>query len=154
VVTTRQEKLFAALSAKKWDRCGRYLSEDYRDQWNFGREDALLSLRDVGSQFFFLQVRGSEYRLQIAPDGRGGNAQAIIRLEGSGGPLAQVIQARANRIEEPFHFHWRKESWWPTAWRIVRIENAALPEDLYGYRPGDFSRALQSAANRGEGETP
>ncbi len=148
VVAARQEKFFKSLSSKKWDRCGRYLSEDYRDRWNFNRDDALLALRDVGSQFFFLQVQGSEFEFHPGISAREARAHRRVKIEGTGGPLAQVIMSHANRVQEPFVFHWRKESWWPTTWRITRIENAGIPEALYDYRPGDLQRAMSNQSSR------
>jgi hypothetical protein len=48
-----------------------------------------------------------------------------------------------NRLEEPFVFTWQKKSFLPASWRLVRVENPSLPDDLYGYRPGDIGRAMR-----------
>jgi hypothetical protein len=140
MVTSRQARLFEFVSNKKWGKCDAFVSESYHDQWDFDKAGALLSLKDIGSQFLVLHIEVKE--LFVIVDGKTGRAETRVRLSGSGSPLSQLIVTEANRIEPPFIVHWRKESWTPWSWRIVRIENTGMP-DLHGYRPGDLSRALR-----------
>ena len=59
------------------------------------------------------------------------------------GPAGQEVMQQINRLEEPFVFTWERKSFLPGSWRLVRVDNAALPGDLHGYEPGDFRRAMR-----------
>lgn len=141
MVPARQNELLRLVAKKKFGKCDPYLSESYLDQWNFNKSDALLALEDIGSQFFVLNIEVKDPFHSI--DGRTAKSEARLTLSGSGSPIAQLIIGRARRLEAPFVFHWQKDSWTPWSWRIMRIENAAIPH-LEGYQPGDLTNALRN----------
>jgi hypothetical protein len=155
IVTARQERLFHLLSSKRWEKCGSLLSEDYRDNWDFSKTDAVLALKDIGSQFMIFHIEVLSLDVSIgAPARSQATADARVRLSGSGSPFCQQVISEANRLKEPFHFTWQKESWHPWSWHIIRIEQNELPPDLHGYRPGDLNRALRGAADEAGIEMP
>ena len=139
-VARKQAALLEAIEKRSGSRLRTLLARDYLDQWEFDREDAATALLDVGSQFLILAVKPIDSRTEIV---RGeATVTAMVRVSGSGGPIAQTVIRRANRLEEPFVFTWRKQGFWPGSWRLERIENPGLPPDLYGYEPGDIRRRL------------
>ena len=67
-----------------------------------------------------------------------------FQLSGSGSPIAHEMIRRTNRLREPFVFTWEKQSFWPWSWKLTRIENPDLPEELYGYEPGDIGKRMSA----------
>lgn len=140
VIERQQTALIAALERRSAKRLDRLLAEDYRDQWEFDREDAKLAVLDLGSQFFILTLLPRDVFPSIDED----RAKVSLRLEasGNGSPLAHEIIRTANRLKDPFVFHWEKQSAWPGDWKLTRIEQPGLAAELGGYRPGDLRRAM------------
>lgn len=134
VMERQQAKVTAAVERRSSKALLKLLAEDYRDQWKFDREQAAKALSEVGSQFIFLSVE------EVSPTYDIQETEATVSMEmkltGSGGPLAQEVMRRANKLKDPFTFYWRKNGPWPWSWEIVRIENPSLPVGLYGYDPG------------------
>lgn len=141
-VRKKQEALVQGVEKRSAARIRRLLSEDYSDRWGFTPEDATDALLDGGSQFLVLVV--TEEELDFQQDGKTVEVTAQWTLSGKPiGPAAQEIMRRINQLESPFVFTWRKESFAPTSWRLLSIENEGLPQDLYGYEPGDIRRAMK-----------
>ena len=142
VVARQQIALIAALERRSAKRLDRLLAPDYRDQWEFDREEMKLSVLDIGSQFILLTLLPSETSTTFGK----GTAEVRTRFEvtGNGSPLAHEIIRKANRLKTPFVFHWEKQSAWPGDWKLTRIENPDLATELHGYRPGDLRRAMES----------
>lgn len=143
VVKRQQAAFVEALEKRSGRKLKRVLAEDYHDQWQFSRDDAVVSLLDVGSQFILLTVAPVDPSFEF-PDGRA-IATMRFQLSGSGSPIAHEVIRRANQLKKPFVFTWEKQSFWPTSWRLTRIENPDLPDELFGYEPGDISRAIGAA---------
>lgn len=141
MVTSRHEKLVSRIAAKKFGKCAPLLSGSYLDQWGWSKDDAMLAIRDIGGQFFVLEITMQDFT--VAAEGKTARSSARLRLRGSGSAAAPLIVGEANRIKSPFVFHWRKENWRPWSWRIHRIENEGTP-DFQGYRPGDFGAAMKN----------
>jgi len=117
------------------------LSDEYSDRWGFAREDAVEAIVDVGSQFLALVVVFREEDRSIDP--QVGVLRGRIEVRGKPlGPAGNEAMRRINGLEEPFVFTWKRKNFLPTSWKLIRIENAALPDELYGYEPGDIRRAL------------
>lgn len=145
MVARQQEAFFDRLSSKKWSRAGELLSDQYRDQWNFSRADATLALKDVGRQFLSIHLTPVDPLVAITA-ARKGTYSSSINIQGHGSPIAGQIIAEAQRLTEPFTFTWQKESWHPWSWRLTQIANPALPNDLYGYEPGDLTLIINEGA--------
>jgi hypothetical protein len=142
VLAKRQAALIEGIEKRSASRIGRLVSEGYSDRWGFTREDAVEAVLDVGSQFFTLILTSSDQEMNVDEDW----AVIQVRLELSGkpvGPVGNEATRRLNQLEPPFEFTWKKESFLPTSWKLVMIENSGLPDELYGYEPGDIRRALR-----------
>ena len=141
VVERQQAALIVALERRSAKRLDRLLAPDYRDQWEFDREEAKLAIQDIGSQFFVLTLLPVEPETNVTGD----TAEVSLRFNasGNGGPLAHEVIRKANQLKTPFIFIWKKQSAWPGDWKLTRIENADLARELHGYRPGDIKRAME-----------
>jgi hypothetical protein len=143
VVKRQQAAFVEALEKRSGRKLKRVLAEDYHDRWQFSRDDAALSLLDAGSQFILLTAAPVDPIYEF-PDGRTVVTMGF-QLSGGGSPVAHDVIRRANRLKAPFVFTWEKQSFWPSSWRLTRIENPGLPEDLFGYEPGNISSAISRA---------
>jgi hypothetical protein len=142
VLEKRQAALLDGIERRNPGRIQRLVAEDYTDRWGFSRKEIVTSLVDVGSQFLALVVKSGDGRLHIED----GTATYTTKLTIGGkplGPAGQEAMRQLNQLEEPFVFTWEKKSFLPASWRLVRVENASLPDELYGYRPGDIGRAMR-----------
>lgn len=142
-VAKRQASLIEGIERRSPARIQRLLSRNYKDRWGFTGEQIVESIVDAGSQFMALVVTPEEEEIRFDETGA---AIVSVRLILSGkpvGPVGNEVTRRINQLAEPFRFEWRKENFLPSSWRLVRVENAALSDDLYGYEPGDIRRAMQ-----------
>jgi hypothetical protein len=67
----------------------------------------------------------AQQTITSATDGEG-RWIARIRIEADDNEVAAFIKARVNVLEEPFELHWRRQSWKPWDWQLVRVNNSAL----------------------------
>lgn len=142
MVAKKQASLIDGIERRSPARIERLVAEDYADDWGFSREDAVEAVVDVGSQFLVLVVT-EEDKATVLGDGEATVSAKLIFGGKPVGPVANEVMRRLNGLKEPFVFTWKKESFLPAGWRLVRIENASLPDDLWGYQPGDIRRAMQ-----------
>lgn len=142
MVAKKQSDLITGIEKRSPGRIERLVADNYSDRWGFDREDAVVAIVDVGSQFLALVVTEEDETTVI--DGDEATVTAKLTFGGNPvGPAGQEVVKRLNRLKEPFVFRWRKESFLPASWRLVSIENKSLPDDLWGYEPGDIRRAMQ-----------
>jgi hypothetical protein len=142
MIATKQSDLIVGIEKRSPGRIERLVAENYSDRWGFDREDAVNAIVDVGSQFLALVVTEDEKETVI--DGKEATVTARLTFGGNPvGPAGHEVVKRLNQLDEPFVFTWKKESLLPASWRVVRIDNASLPDDLWGYEPGDIRRAMQ-----------
>jgi hypothetical protein len=142
VVARQQAALLDGVGRRSPARIRRLVAEDYADRWGFSREDLVEAMVDAGGQFIALVVTARDGRLVI----EGRRATYVCGLVVGGkpvGPIGQEVMRQVNRIEEPFVFVWERKGFLPSGWRLVGFDNPAFPDDLHGYRPGDFRRAMQ-----------
>lgn len=142
-IAKRQAALIEGIERRSPARIQRLLSRDYEDRWGLTGEQIVESMVDAGSQFLALVVTPEEEVIRFDEEG-GATVSTRLTLSGKPvGPIGNEVTRRVNQLAEPFLFEWRKENFLPSSWRLVRVENAALPDDLYGYEPGDIRRAMQ-----------
>lgn len=142
VLARKQASLLDGIERRSPPRIQRLVADDYSDRWGFQGEDLATTMVDAGGQFLALVVKAEDARVRI----EGSRATITGRLVISGkpvGPVGQEVMKQINRLKEPFVFTWEKKHFLPGGWLLVRVDNAALPEDLYGYEPGDFGRAMR-----------
>ena len=65
-----------------------------------------------------------------------------MKFEATGFFATDLITSKLNGIDAPWVFEWKKESWLPWSWKLVRIENSGL--DLGSYSPGDLKRQMKN----------
>ena len=133
--------MISGIESRNVARIRRLVSDNYNDKWDFDADDVAEAVVDVGSHFMTLVLTPEEQELLIEDD----NAMVSVRLAVSGnvvGPAGGEVTRRINRLEEPFLFTWKKETFLPSSWRLMQIHQPELPSALYGYDPGDIRRAM------------
>ncbi len=143
VIEKRQDSLIDGIEGRNPARILRLVSPNYRDRWNFTREDIVETMVDAGSQFMALVVTAEKESVVFEKS----KATVTVHLVLSGkpvGPAGNEVTQRVNQLKEPFVFVWEKESFLPSGWRLVGVDNAGLPDELYGYEPGDIRRAMRA----------
>ena len=141
-VAKKQASLIQGIENRSASRIQRLLSGNYSDRWEFTDEEIVEAVVDVGSQFMALVVTSEDQTMEI----NDGIAIVTAKLVVSGkpvGPAGQEATKRVNQLTSPFTFTWEKQSFLPSSWRLVKIDNPDLPEHLYGYEPGDIRRAMR-----------
>lgn len=132
-LSKKQAEFLEALGSRKASAIEGLLSKDYHDQWGFDRVQAAAAMQDATSHFIALAVQPID---PVATrSGREATVRQRLQISGSGTPLAGEVIRQVNRLKEPFVFTWKRESVWPSSWRLVRIEHPSLdvPAD---YEPG------------------
>jgi len=142
VVADRQADLIEGVERRSAGRLERLVADDYRDRWGFDADDAVTAIVDVGGTFLTLVVTNEERALRIEDD----RAVVTARFTVGGkpiGPAGHRVTRRINQLDEPFTFTWERQNFLPWSWRLVEIDNPDLPDELYGYEPGDIRRAMR-----------
>jgi hypothetical protein len=117
-----QEDFLQRIVKRKRHQALLLTSETYRDVWEFDRNQLELALRDVDSQFLSLQLTPSQETSSYTDGSYLYTAR--LRLQGQTiGPVGPMMISEANQIQNPFTFHWKKESWWPWSWRLTKIDH-------------------------------
>ncbi|MDF1739318.1 MAG: hypothetical protein P1U86_09170 [Verrucomicrobiales bacterium] len=142
-VAKKQASLIEGIERRSASRIQRLLSEEYSDRWEFTDEEIVEAVVDVGSQFMALVVTAEDQTLEINEDGIAVVTAKLIVSGKPVGPAGQEATKRVNQLKSPFTFTWKKDSFLPTSWRLVKIDNPDLPGELYGYEPGDIGRAMR-----------
>ncbi len=141
MVARQQASLIDGIERRNPARIQRLVAEHYGDRWGFSRDDLVETMVDAGSQFLALSVVMEGTSLLI--DGKHATINAKLVVGGKPvGPAGMEVTRRINQLNAPFVFVWEKQSFLPSSWRLVRMDNVDLPDELYGYEPGDIRRAM------------
>lgn len=140
-LSKKQAALLEALERRKASALESLLSTSYEDQWGFHREEAVAAMQDATSHFIALAVQPIDPFTKRS--GRDATVRMRLQISGSGSPLVAEVIREVNKLREPFVFTWRRESVWPSSWRLVKIENPAfsVPPD---YQPGMIRGLLRA----------
>ncbi len=120
------ERLLTDVENRDWDDVRDTLSPDYADAWGLDRS-GIIELASQGfSQFFYLEITPTDWQIALTGDDSPRATVSVkLAFQGNGTGLAQLALGRLQAIDEPFVFHWRKESWQPWSWHLY---SAGQPE--------------------------
>lgn len=128
-----QEKFLRDLEKRKWGQVDAKVCADYMDEW--GQDKAMVqdTMRQLLGGFFFLSI---EQTVVDAPVVKGqGYVKSTIRLDGNGAGVSSIVTAEANRVKEPWFFHWHKRGFWPWSWELVQMHNDGVDYGRGGVAP-------------------
>lgn len=120
-----QRKFLEAVEERDWHRIERMLADDYLDDYDFNRETALETARQLLSGFFTLTLETETLSLQATREI--GIVKMNIKADGNGTALSQMVLDRVGRVKEPWIFHWHHKGRWPWDWKVVQVQQDDLP---------------------------
>jgi hypothetical protein len=119
-----QASFRAAIERRDWNRVRDLMDPAYADRWGYTRDTGVQEARQYLGQFFALTVNAQLVSDQLTPEG--GTVTERWQLDGTGTELAAMVEQYANAAHAPFVFQWRRRSWKPWDWTLVRVDNAEL----------------------------
>ncbi len=140
-VKRQQAALIRAIEARKPAKFRRLLASNYADRWRFSPADLSEAMLDVSSQFLAMRITPEDFDLVLT----GTQAVVTTRLNLGGSPMGGGVQIAQmiNRLEEPFVFNWEKQNFLSSSWRLVSVENPAIPDNAWNYVPGSIRGAMK-----------
>ena len=113
--------LLEAVEESDWADVADFLAESYADDWGHDKAVLLSRLRQTlryarGGQ---LGVRDASVRATSEE----GEWRARISIEGETNELTAPLVGQFNAVAEPFVLQWRRQSWKPWDWKLVRVSN-------------------------------
>lgn len=100
------------------------IDAEYADAWGLKREEVVKVLETMRRQFLTCAItRDAGRERSLSADKRRATIRAVVRVEGTGSPVAQMIVQATRQGEARTTFEWVRRSWKPWDWMLVRIEN-------------------------------
>ena len=123
-VRRAQGRLLDAIESRDYQALARLLADNYRDGWEHDKAFVLQQSPRVFDQFIMLDVEGDIHGTEQLP--AGWLVRQKIVVKGIGGALGMYARDEVNALKEPFTMTWRKRSWKPWDWELIRIEQPEL----------------------------
>ena len=124
------EHLLNAAGNRDWRKVAAFLDDSYTDRWGHDKASAISDARTALQQFFSLRLASDPgVPLTIHLNGERAEVTMRLKMEGSGTAFAQEVKRSINSLRAPFTFEWRRKSWKPWDWQLVRADNAELQID-------------------------
>jgi hypothetical protein len=115
---------------RNWDKAALFIAGHYTDRWGHDKAFVVRESREVFRQFLFLTIENKTLACDL--QGNSATTRTVVKITGSGGPLAQLVMERVNTLREPFVFEWRQQSGKPWDWQLTRIDQPELSLDAAG----------------------
>ena len=115
---------------RNWNGARSFLAEDFKDRWGHDANASISDAHEVFSHFLFLTIENRTDHIDW--QGADGTARTVVKITGTGDPIAQMVMERVNTLHEPFAFTWRRTGRAPWAWKLVFIDDPALNIDTSG----------------------
>ena len=130
-VELHSRNLLAAIGENDAAALRDFLSEGYQDDWGHDKALLLSRLRQVVPY----ATRGGQLVSHgpiVRADRTEGEWRARITIEADANELTAPLIAHVNAVTEPFVLQWRRQSWKPWDWQLVRVSNPGfeLPRQL------------------------
>lgn len=116
--------LLDGIEGKDWDEVAAVIDAEYADGWGLKRAEVLQVLETMRRQFLTCSItREAGRERTVSADKRRATIRAVVRVDGTGSPVAQMIVQASQQGEVRTTFEWVRRLWKPWDWRLVRIEN-------------------------------
>ena len=123
-VRRAQGRLLGAIESRDYQALAHLLADNYRDGWEHDKAFVLQQSPRVFDQFIMLDVEGDIHGTEENPVGWLVRQKIVVK--GIGGALGMYARDEVNALKEPFTMTWRKRSWKPWDWELIRIEQPEL----------------------------
>ncbi|CAN5732926.1 hypothetical protein BH20VER1_BH20VER1_12630 [soil metagenome] len=114
--------LIRAIERQDWKDLAGFIADNYEDQW--GQDRALLLERVRGVVGYARELHLQPWEAVV----RGAETEepfwrARLTVEGADNEVVLLIKQHVNVVADPWELHWRKQSWKPWDWKLVRVRN-------------------------------
>ena len=100
------------------------IDAEYADAWGLNREEVVKVVEAMRRQFLTCSItRDAGRERTMSEDKRRATIRAVVRVDGTGSPIAQMIVQASQQGEVRTTFEWVRRSWKPWDWTLVRIDN-------------------------------
>ena len=100
------------------------IDAEYADAWALNREEVVKVVEAMRRQFLTCSImRDAGRERTMSEDNRRATIRAVVRVDGTGSPIAQMIVQASQQGEVRTTFEWVRRSWKPWDWTLVRIDN-------------------------------
>lgn len=123
-VALHSVQLLHAIEHKDWREIADFIDPAYHDQWQHDRAVLLARMHAI-LQYTRKIGFDVDEPLVVATD-KGLEWRGRIVVSGEDDDLTALIKARINPLHEPFRLDWRRQSWKPWDWKLLRVSNEAL----------------------------
>lgn len=96
---------------------------DYKDGWGLNRDEVITLAQTVRRHFIVCTINRHPHKVEMAEDRRSATVKSVLRVNGSGSPVAQAIIQVSAQTEAETVFEWRRRSWKPWDWKLVSVAN-------------------------------
>lgn len=114
--------LLAAIAENDAPALRDFLADSYQDDWGHDKGAVLSRLRQVVPY----ATRGGQLvplGAVVRADSTEGEWRARITIEADANELTAPLIGHVNAVREPFVLQWRRQSWKPWDWQLVRVSN-------------------------------
>ena len=117
--------LLAAIEENDASALADFLADGYQDDWGHDKALVLSRLKQVvpsaarGGQ---LVAHGAAVRAERAA----GEWRGRITIEADANELTVPLIHHVNAVTDPYVLQWRRQSWKPWDWQLVRVSNPGL----------------------------
>ena len=116
--------LIDGVEGNDWEDVAAVIDAEYADAWGLERAEVLRVLETMRRQFLTCAItRDAGHERTMSADKRRSVIRAMVRVEGTGSPVAHLIVQSSQQGEVRTTFEWVRRSWKPWDWTLVRIDN-------------------------------
>jgi len=120
-VKLHSQHLVSAFKERDKEALEGFIDLEYQDQWGHDRAQLVSRLDKVLRYTRDLQIQTQGAWVEISRDR--GEWHARITVEGEPSEVNTLIAQHVNAVSEPFELQWRRRSWKPWDWKLVRVTN-------------------------------
>ena len=123
-VLLHQRHLLDAAQDRNWLKLNALLDDGFRTSSGIDKTTTLQLANEALRPFLALQIVDSDTEATL--DGRTARVRSVLRIQGNGMALAEMVKMAVNQSKEPFTFTWKRASWKPWDWRLVGTEHPLM----------------------------
>ncbi|RRJ94288.1 hypothetical protein Ga0100231_007865 [Opitutaceae bacterium TAV4] len=96
---------------------------DYKDGWGLTRDEVIVLAQTVRRHFIVCSIDRHPHKVELSEDRHTATVRSVIRVNGSGSPVAQAIIQVSGQTQAETTFEWRRGSWKPWDWKLTSVAN-------------------------------
>ena len=123
-VLKHHEHFIKAAENRNWRRVEAFIDARYSDRWGHDKAFLLRESREILRQFFALSIESTVGSCEVIGDTA--TVPATLKIAGTGTAITEYAKNEVNALREPFVFEWKRQSWKPWVWTLMRVDQPQL----------------------------